>query len=97
MQVRTRCFMPPQKRKSGRIITIAQPSQSLFKGFFSHFGPPFIKVSFIAVFYPTLQTALFTFLSLKKKTMQNKYSFCGRQWTIPIHPGRLKAHLRPKE
>lgn len=30
------------------------------------------------------QTARFTFLSLKKKTMQNKYSFCGKQRAIPL-------------
>ena len=71
-------------------------TEILSKSFFPALAVPFHPGS-SGTPYRTPQTALFTFLSLKKKTMQNRYSFCGKQWTMPIHPGFLSAHLRRKE
>ena len=71
-------------------------TEILSKSFFPALAVPFHPGS-SGTPYRAPQTALFTFLSLKKKTMQNRYSFCGKQWTMPIHPGFLSAHLRRKE
>lgn len=95
MEGRTRCFLP-QRRQIRRNNGTVQPSQSLFKASFPALAALFIRLP-LAEPYPAPQTVLFTFLSLKKKTMQNRYSFCGRQWTMPIQPGFLNAHLRRKE
>lgn len=94
MQGRTRCFIP-QRKQIRRNNGTGQTSQSLFKASFPALAALIIRLP-LAEPYPAPQTALFTFLSLKKKTMQNRYSFCGRQWTMPIHPGFLNAHLRRK-
>lgn len=94
MEGRTHCFIP-QRKQIRRNNGTGQTSQSLFKASFPALAALIIRLPLDEP-YPAPQTALFTFLSLKKKTMQNRYSFCGRQWTMPIHPGFLNAHLRRK-